>query len=89
MNGSEREMSFRKALAWGIGLAVVATAGVLLVGFLGRMTISLPGFVEVSSSTEGAPQTELQFNPLAPLLLAVGLAVVIWLVGWLAGRRKT
>ena len=82
-------MSFKRALAWGLAVAFVATAGVLLVGFLGRLTINLPGFVEVSSSTEGAPQTELQFNPLAPLLLAIVLAVVIWLAGWLAGRRKT
>lgn len=82
-------MTFRRALGWGLAIAFVATAGVLLVGFLGRLTIDLPGVVELHSSVEGAPQTELQFNPLAPLVLAIVVAVVIWLVGRVTGSRRT
>jgi hypothetical protein len=81
-------MTFMKALGWGVAAALVATAGVLLVGFLGGVTIDLPGVVELTSSSEGAPQAELRFNPLAPLLLAIVLAAIIWLVGRLTGKRR-
>jgi hypothetical protein len=50
----------------------------LLAGFLGRVTIDLPGILEVRS---GEFQVELWFNLLAPLVLVVVLTVVIWLVG--------
>jgi hypothetical protein len=66
--------AFVSALAVTCGVAVT----LLLAGFLGRVTIDLPGILEVRS---GEFQVELWFNLLAPLVLVVVLSVVIWLVG--------
>ena len=81
-------MTFGRAFVWGLALTFAMTVIVGMVGFLGGVTIALPGFIELSSSADGVPRTELQLNPLVPLLLAVALATVLWLVGR-ATRRRT
>jgi hypothetical protein len=63
------------AVTWGVAVTV------LLAGFLGRVTIDLPGILEVRSGAAGEFQVGLWVNLLAPLVLVVVLSIVIWLVG--------
>jgi hypothetical protein len=74
-------MSLNRSMAWGFVLALGATVITLVVGFIAGAGFSIPGVVEMSSSTAGGGQsTSFSFNPLAPLLLAVLLGLLIWSV---------
>jgi amino acid permease len=74
-------MSFNRSLGWGLVLALAATVVVLVVGFIVGAGFNIPGVMEMSSSSSGGEQTtEFYFNPLAPLLLAIIIGLVIWAV---------
>lgn len=79
-------MSFGKALAWGLALSLVATVALLVVGFVGGVSLSVPGVVELSSANDGAPQSEMSFNPLAVVLLALVVASMLWGLGKVRAR---
>ncbi len=74
-------MAIRTAFVSALAVTCVAAVALLLAGFLGRVTIDLPGILEVRSGAAGTLQVELWVNLLAPLVLVVVLSVVIWLVG--------
>jgi hypothetical protein len=81
-------MSVRNSIACGVVLAFVATTSVVLLSFVWRVSFNLPGVLEISSSPAEPLRTELQLNPLAPLLVAVVVAAVLWLLGRARGRKK-
>ena len=74
-------MVFRTALISALAAVVVATTVGLLAGVLGGAMIDLPGVLELRSSTAGPPEAELWFNPPAPFVLVIVLAVVVRLGG--------
>jgi hypothetical protein len=71
-------MAIRTAFVSALAVTCAVAVTLLLAGFLGRVTIDLPGILAVRS---GEFQVELWFNLLAPLVLVIVLTVVIWLVG--------
>lgn len=81
-------MSLRRSLGWGLVLTLVATVVTVVTGFVAGAGFSVPGVAEMSSSSSGAPATELFFvNPLAPLALAGLLGLVIWSVSRARGSQ--
>lgn len=81
-------MSLSKAVLWGFVTSAVVTFVVLMVAFTARLDLEVPGVVSVDSTSEaGAPATNLTFNPLATVLLALVLAVLLWGAGRLRSRR--
>lgn len=76
-----------RAFGWGVALAFVTTMVVVMAGFFWGLTIFLPGLVELDSGTQDTPRAELELSLWAPLLLAIVLAVVVWLVARMTSRR--
>jgi len=73
-----RDMSLSRSLGWGLLLTLVAILATASVGFVAGTDVSIPGIVEMSSSSPGErPATEAFFNPLALLALVVVLGLVI------------
>jgi hypothetical protein len=81
-------MTFNKALGIGLTVAFMTTFVAVIVAFIGQLELSVPGVIEISSTQSGAPSTAFYFNPLAPLLLALLVAVVTWGVARLRTRRQ-
>lgn len=82
-------ISVGRALGWGVTVAVVTTVATLAVSFLGRLDISVPGVLEVTSSDSAdRPETSFVFNPLATIVFALLLATLIWGVGQIRSRRR-
>lgn len=81
-------MTVARALTWGFAIAIAATVVALAVGFIGQLSVDIPGVIGIdSSSVGGAPRTDLTFNPLATVVVGVLLAAVVWSVGRLRARR--
>jgi hypothetical protein len=72
-------VAFRTAFLSAIAVTCAAGAALLLAGFFGRVTVELPGVLEVR--TGAAHQAELWFSGLALPVLVVLLSMVIWLAG--------
>lgn len=82
-------ISLNRSLGWGLALALLATVATLIVGFIVGAGFNIPGIMEMSSaSSDNKPTTEFFFNPLAPLMLAVVLGLVIWSVGRARNPRE-
>ena len=74
-------MAFRTALIAALAVVAGASAALLLVGFFARVTIDLPGVLELRFDADGPSGIELWFNLLVPLALVPVLSVVLWLGG--------
>jgi hypothetical protein len=72
-------VAFRTAFFSALAVICAAGAALLLAGFFGRVTVDLPGVLEVR--TGAAHQVELWFSGLALPALVVVLSMVIWLAG--------
>lgn len=81
-------MKYGKALAVAAATVVCIYAGGLVFGFILQSDATLPGMGSVTSTDpQGKPRTELQFNPVVPLALLIGLSVAIWAIGKLWHRN--
>ncbi|OZM81822.1 hypothetical protein [Pseudonocardia sp. MH-G8] len=74
-------MAFRTALTAALAVVAGASVALLLVGFFARVTIDLPGVLELTFDADGPPGIELWFNLLVPLALVPVLSAVFWLGG--------
>ena len=81
-------MTFTMALGIGLTVAFVTTVVAIVVGFVAQLDLSVPGVIEISSTTAGAPSTEVFFNPLAPMLMALLVALLMWAMARLHARRQ-
>jgi hypothetical protein len=83
-------VSVGRALGWGFAVALAATVAMFTAAFTGGLDIDLPGILEVNSSpeTDGPPQTSMLFNPLAPVVLALAVAALIWSVSRIRHRAR-
>lgn len=86
-------MNFAKSLGIGIVLALLTLLVIFIVTFLTNGSLSIPAFVVVESTTNevGAPETNMFFNPLGPIGLALVAGTLIWLASKgskRAGRKQ-
>jgi hypothetical protein len=71
-------MSLSRSLGWGLVLTLAAILATAAVGFVAGTDVSIPGILEMSSSSPGErPATEAFFNPLALLALVVVFGLVV------------
>jgi hypothetical protein len=81
-------MNVARAIVWGLIVSMVVTAVGLTTAFVTRQNLTWPGILELSSSPGPRPETEMFVNPLAPVVLALLVAAVLWAVGRMRARSR-
>jgi hypothetical protein len=83
-----KKLTFGHAVSIGVVLALAITVAAIVAAFVLRLSVDVPGVLQIAPSGEGAPSTAFVFNPLATVVLAVLIALAVWVPVRLARARS-
>lgn len=76
-------MTASKALSMGFGFTFIVMVGLLIWGLFSGAGFEIPGFLEMHEmkDAQGRPSSTMSFSPLGPILTALLVSGIIWVVG--------
>jgi hypothetical protein len=74
-----KKLTFGHAVSIGVALALVITVAAIAAAFVLQLSVDVPGVLQIAPGGNGAPSTAFVFNPLATMVLALVIALAIWL----------